>query len=456
VSLFRNRNGAWFVYGAGFLLFLTLWPARSFTGDANLPPLDPGFRIWAAFVLGLWLFGYALLLRAREPFPQDPRALAALGLGALALCFLSPMFSGDIHEYLIRGRILAVYHQSPYGHTPSEYPGDLFAPLSTWRNLPMDYGPAAGYLQAAASLPFVRSAAGTVFFYKFMMLGFYALLIWSLLRLCGELKLPGGTFLALAAGFNPPLIAHTLADGHNDLPMLALCVLSVYFLVRGHQARCMIAWTLAFLIKYSSALLFPFLAVGIIKHVTGQGGGRRLVCFFAGIAACLGITVLSYFPFRADLKTHFMVFGYLGKFYTNTLPYAIHQFLSAVGFGVSEDGVSLACKLLSGLVILAVFLVSVRKAESGSVLFFRAICLCHAAFFFQVSAPFHAWYLLWMLPWIVFSRWPCPAALLTLYSAVMLFAYAKRVNYLIILASILYVLWCFLSARLRKDARIAG
>ncbi len=61
----------------------------------------------------------------------------------VAVFLLPLLFSRDVYSYAFYGRIVGIYHQNPYVHTPVEFAGDSLWPLvgPKWVDTPAVYGP---------------------------------------------------------------------------------------------------------------------------------------------------------------------------------------------------------------------------------------------------------------------------------------------------------------------------
>ena len=112
---------------------------------------NPTLQLLQMICLAYFFAVYGITLWNWRRLDQGPRTLAwsvAL-VGALAWTLL-PADSSDLLEYIGFGRLVAVYHVSPYLHTYSEFT-DQFASYVTWDD-PMPYGPVVLPLFALAGL----------------------------------------------------------------------------------------------------------------------------------------------------------------------------------------------------------------------------------------------------------------------------------------------------------------
>ncbi len=425
------------VYHALSLLALTLitWVIAA-TGETNLPPLLGSVRLATNLLYLNLAASYFLLLSDRYAgaLPRVGWGLFA-GIG-LALCAMHPVFSGDLMEYLIRGRILGVYGLSPYAHVPAEFPNDLLFGFCTWKQNPDSYGPLFVLLETVPALVVPGSVFLSVWIEKAILLAFLCLGVFFFRRLASGFA--DADRLAVAFAFCPLLVVATLVDGHNDIVMLAFTLGACHFFRTKRYSWAFIFITLGFLVKYTVLLILPFLVAAAVKEKWGRGGKFPAGFIVRQIAMNAAVVVFAFAPFWAGQNTFLALIRASGWFYTNTLPYALHQGLALSGFSVSEATVKYGLLAAFGAVYTALLLRAWKTALSDDRIFFRTLCAAYLAFYVTITIPFGFHYLLWCLPWLVLSRWPFENLLVTLYSFAGLFSYFKRMNYLLILAAAAY------------------
>ncbi|MBI3315944.1 MAG: hypothetical protein HYZ87_03100, partial [Candidatus Omnitrophica bacterium] len=220
-----------FYYAASVaLLFLIPW-AKMHWHETNLPPLLAEVR-WVINLIYLNLAAAFFILiknASKKPAPRLVWWAVFAGLAA-GLCAAHPVFSGDLMEYLMRGRILGVYHQSPYQQVPAAFPQDMLYAHSTWKANPDSYGPLHVVLETVPAILSPGSIRGMLWLEKLIFLGFMAVGIYFFKRLVSEYD-PKASPVATVFLFalNPLLWVSTVIDGHNDTVMLALTLAAVYF-----------------------------------------------------------------------------------------------------------------------------------------------------------------------------------------------------------------------------------
>ncbi len=443
-------------YVFSLLSLFVFWWAQIHFSDTNLPPLKASTRLAINLVFLNLAFSYYALIK-RAPEEKLPLKIWVLwGVIGVFLCLAPPVFSGDIHEYLMRGRILGIYHLNPYQHVPAEFPNDLLCPRSTWPNNPHTYGPLFVWAQTLPAVLFKDSIPGMVWAQKVILLVFAGVGITyfsKIIRQCG-FKNPELLLVSFAA--NPLLVVGTVIDGHNDTMMLAFMIMSVYFLLRKSYTRCFVFWSFGFLTKYTVIVLLPYLVFTAVKAKAEERKSFPWSFLLRQAAVNVALIAAAFAPFWAGKKTFVVLIEASHWFYTNTIPYAVFQALEFFRFPVEPNTIRSGFLAMYFFYYAGVLWSLIKGPAVDPKRFFRHLTLIYFLFYLGVTIPFGYHYFLWPLPWLILSRWPLSDWLLVLYSFTGLFAYWKRMNYLILLAGIVYaasLLWRAGQSGVKREAQ---
>lgn len=435
------------------VLCLAIIPwAQHLWQDVNLPPLKPQTR-W--LINGLFiqvLAAFFWMMRSAEAGGEKRRYLWVLA-SVLPICAAWPVFSGDLWEYLIRGRILMHYGENPYTFYPQHIPDDLLYGHTSWRYSGLVYGPLSLLLQAVAAVIAPASMTASAFFFKVMLVPFWLWGVHSFAKLVATDPQMSDAQRRAAWIFNPLLIVVTFLDGHNDLIPTVACIAAFGYAWHRKPFPALLAWTAAFAVKYHVLILWPVLLLAILgrQQQTADRLNRTVLLRNATLYCMIqmGLAAAIFLPWWPGIAHSFsQLFRGLSLFYNNTLPYALHQGVEmliqrpvpVVWIEVVLD----AC--FGGVYLWGAYQIWTGARRGESVRIFRAVAAIHLAFFLQLTSPMAAWYLVWALPWIILSRWPLPAVMVTLFSFAGMFAYFKRINYLILLALGAYGTLCWVRA----------
>ncbi len=420
------------IHLAVLLLLITFHFVKNAFGDGNLPPLHPYGRVWINLVF-LMLLPTTWLIYFRITPGFSARSIT-LYLAAGALIATSfPIFSGDLNEYLIRGRIMSHYGLSPYAHYPMEFPQDLFYPLSVWTRVPQSYGPVTAYIQALVTWLCGHTVWAPTWCFKLMTLAMLAVTTFGIGRLARLMDANPGIAMSMFC-FNPFVIVSFLQDGHNDIFMIGFLVFAVLALTASKNTAAMLLTLLAIMSKYTAVYAAPFLFIMALKSQFRLGGWKAVLRWLVmtSLAGLLLIAAL-YAPFLEKIMEHFkFLLAFSDGFYTNAVPYAVRQALGLAGLDVSPELISAIFRkgylvLYAGLLI-ACF----RVPQAASSAFMKILTVAFLGFCFQITSAWSQWYLTWSFPWLILARFPKNPWLYLMLTLVGLFAYFKRPNYLLL------------------------
>lgn len=411
-----TRWSLWAALGGSFLIYglLALWfPLAS--NVARVPAAD--IRSFAPTLLGglayalLLVLLFALLIVAcgragAGGLGRRPLAIILLGGLLLALPLLAayPINATDLFRYFIRGRIAAVYGQSPYALAPAAFAGDPFLPLAgEWAGETSPYGPLWEIVAAGmAALAGDRLLLG-VWLFKGLAVACFLLtaaLLWSLL--------PDGRArpaYALLWAWNPALLLTFALNGHNDALMLLWLVLGYWLGRRGRPAAGFWVMALAALTKPVAALVLPFFLIDALRHLPGGRARARYAVVAVGGAAALGW--LAFLPWAGaagawrtpvDLALRLLREASGGAGFSP----AVWVYF-ALGRRVSIAAIGLA----AGAIFAAFALWLLWRAGRG-----RSPLRGAADVFFGYLATalnFRLWYAVWPFPWLLLDAAGDPA-----------------------------------------------
>jgi alpha-1,6-mannosyltransferase len=259
-------------------------------GPFGITGLDLG-EVGVIAVLSAMFAAYVVAVGAADRL--SPRAVLMTIAGLHALVVLAPpLLSTDIFSYSAYGRMGALYGTDPYLHGPHAIALDQVFPYvgAKWSYIPTVYGPVfttLSYILAPLSI------AASILAYKAIAVLASLVtvaLVWNAARLRGVDPVKG---VALV-GLNPLLVVYGVGGGHNDLMMITVMVIGVYFVLQHRERAAGATMIVATGIKLTAGLLLPFAIAG----GTGRRAGnprRELLIGAAIAAATLGVLTLVLF-----------------------------------------------------------------------------------------------------------------------------------------------------------------
>ncbi|MGD9891849.1 MAG: glycosyltransferase family 39 protein [Dehalococcoidia bacterium] len=408
------------------LLFGLTWPLRIWQSPDAITESEPlsamlgqttaGFARFVA-TLVIWGAGYALICHiSRRPFTDGARRALFLFpiVFALTLVPTWAAASKDVYHYVLEGRTLVVYGESPLTTPPAAFPDDpLRWIVSSWEWEPSRYGPlwaqiaavpvwVAGDHLRAAVLGF--KVIGVVSF-----LAIVALVYATARRVRPDLAIPAFVFVA----WNPLLLFESAANAHNDIVMVAFTALALYCAARRNWTLAFPALAAAVLVKFTTGLLGPLLLIWAWQTTRGRPVERRQIIVGLGLAVCL--TVVCYALFWTGADTFRALTGAAGDA-LNSPGWLLREVLERLG--VSERAAGIVVTLPLALLFAAAYIVLLRGTKSGDRLpsgsagilpasmssdrTFPSFVWCGVAaltaYLWLASWWFWPWYVTWVLP----------------------------------------------------------
>ncbi|GAB4408196.1 MAG: hypothetical protein Fur0044_01400 [Anaerolineae bacterium] len=239
--------------------------------------------------------------------------LLILGFGLIfgfTLIWLYPITANDLFRYVLRGRIWAVYGESPMLSPPNNFPNDPYIAFAgEFGEWVSGYGPlweiivqvplrlfgATDMVPGSLSLKLV-----VLLFYGLcaVLIGWFAKpRVTSFLTFTSSPSLASDSASTLALLFfawNPLILMQGPGNGHNDMVFMALMVLGIVLWQRKLWWAATLALTLATLAKITSLLLLPLFAIVLLKSESSWR--QRLL---KALGAALIVLVTAYIVYRA-------------------------------------------------------------------------------------------------------------------------------------------------------------
>jgi dolichol-phosphate mannosyltransferase len=287
---------------------------------------------------------YLALILRRQPSGLSMKLVgAAVALQTVVALARPPGATEDLWWYAIYGRILAVYHASPYTHVAAQYPHDPLLALvgHTWRHTPSVYGPAFTALSGAASFVLGPTLLGTRLFYQGLAaaaLVTACVVVWRRTRSADAIA-----FFALS----PFTALYLVNGGRNDVLVGVALLGAVVLASRGRTTAAGVVGGLGALVKLTGMVGVAALVVSLAVR------GRRGDAQHVGVAA--GLTVVGAY-LLAGLSAVFTPMDTAGSLYSRE---SVWRLLSLLGRELPVTELALAAL---GLVVCWVLF---RNARSG-------------------------------------------------------------------------------------------
>lgn len=326
-----------------------------------------------------------MLLRRRDALDEGAaRLLFRWPIAFAAACFLTyPVFTQDLWLSAVWGRMIAA-GVNPYetlftAATIGGLPLDHFP-------MPMSYGPLWGLVSAAVTVIAADDPVAIGLVSKAVLAGAWIGALVLVARLAAARPLPERCMALAAFGWMPLSVTQTVAEGHNDVAMIALALLWLLLLLRG-RAAAPLALAASVLAKYVTA---PLLALDAIHALRAAriGWRRYLLRMAAPLLLLFGVMALF---FRSD------------DFFDGVRMVNEWRFLrprdalAALEAGLGLPATPLALALVALFPAVAVHRVVVYLRDPAPDEMIKAALAIMAALLLSVSAHVWPWYALWVL-----------------------------------------------------------
>ena len=339
------------------------------------------------------------ILRAETVSDQSLRYLFRFAIAVALIEMLNyPVFTTDFWLSIAWGRMIA-HGQNPYyaDMTTSALDG---LPISNWGDR-MTYGPLWGLVSAGLTWIAGRREWLEFLLFKTVLVGAWISSLVMLRRIAARISAREIAMVTCLFGWLPMSSRFALAEGHNDIVLIAPMILWLMLLVRGPLWGATPSLVGSSLIKYISAplLALDFLGQRILHRNTLR---RYLLSLLPSILIAVGLFLLfardPSFLHAADQMRSW-------TFWTPST--ALLELGDELGFRVAGRLVNLAV-LLGCLGLLGFYLVRFLRSRSIQ-RFFSLVLAVVITVLFTVVGHVWPWFMLWALPGAVLT-WRSPLA----------------------------------------------
>lgn len=225
-----------------------------YIGYFNRPLSTAIFISIVILMYGLYLFSLRIISQGIISKKVFWGLLTAI---CVILFFSYNAFSYDLFNYIFDAKIVTHYHQNPYLHKALDYPGDPMLSFMHWTERTFPYGPV--WLSLTVPISFIGFGYFllTWYFFKLLMLGSFIGSAKLIEKIAEKCKFKNPLFIVAAFALNPLVIIESLVSSHNDIVMVFLMLLSVYYLFGARFLSSSVSFLLAFLLKFANAFLLP-------------------------------------------------------------------------------------------------------------------------------------------------------------------------------------------------------
>lgn len=362
--------------------------------------------IYALILISMTILYFLIIKRREKIFKNSKRMFIFIAIIAIIFIVVVPFTSSDIFYYLGIGRINSTYSQNPYYTTIMDFVEDgdnakflendtvlLKGYKNFWADTTVVYGPVWTLIcKLVASLSFGSIDIGLLVFKMLNVLAH---------MLCCYLiyKITKKKIFVLLYGLNPFIMIEAIANVHNDIFIVLLTLLSLYFLVKKKNLLLsVLCLSLATGIKYLTIILLPFVIIYYFRNE--KPWVRFIKCIEYGLIF-LAFLILPYLLYVRD-------FHVLKGLLTQQEKVTKNFYVIICKYLTKPEGlVEIISKTLLGAFAIIYFFVCVTLLNKRKISFRKEIQKAQyflIAFLFLIITNFQPWYIMWLFPLMIWQK----------------------------------------------------
>lgn len=337
-----------------------------------------------------------LIKKEKKIFKNKKELIIFILIISSIFTIILPYTSSDIYYYIGDSWLSAEYNQNPYYTSVADLQeeginDEILENTGYWKNTTSIYGPMWNNIAFMLVKLSFGSLTAALYVFKIASLIIHGLNIFLIYKITKSRK------YMIIYGLNPLVLMDLLSNVHNDIYLIAFILLSLYFLIRKKNIYLsLIFLAISVSIKYSTILLVPFILLYCFRDKDILS--KLLKCFICGIGI-IGIVVLLYLPYYKDptIFTNMLVQG--NKYSQSILFYLKNEATPQI----YNSANTLALPAFAIIYITSIFTELFNKNAKISKLL-KSYNFMSLVFIFIVLTTFQKWYILWILPTIIWQN----------------------------------------------------
>ena len=350
-------------------------------------------------VIGLLLiFGIVYVLtikKEKKIFDNTKQVLIFIAIISFIFMLVLPFLSSDIYYYIGDSWLAAKYGENPYYTTVSQLQeqginDEILNNTGYWRNTTSVYGPLWNSIAKLLVSFSFGSVTIALFIFKIASYLIHVLNSYLIYKITKSKK------YMLLYGLNPLVLIEFLSNVHNDIYLVLFILLAIYFLVRKKNIYfTMVFLALSVSIKYSTVLLVPFILIYCFRDKTIPK--KILYCMLSGLSI-IALVIVFYLPYYRDytIFTNMLVQG--DRYSQSIMLYLMEKADANVFSLITSLRLPIFAITYINCLIILLFKRSLKVKE-----IMKSYNWIMLIFIFLVLTNFQKWYILWLLPTIIWQ-----------------------------------------------------
>lgn len=351
-------------------------------------------------VIGLViLFGiiYLLVIKDRkEIFKTNKQVIILIIIiSCLFMCIL-PFLSSDIYYYIGDSWIDAEYGENPYYVSVKDLQDigindEILKNTGYWYNTTSVYGPLWNFIAKILVTFSFGNVTIALFIFKLASLFIHIINCYLIYKITKDIK------YVLLYGLNPLILIEFLSNVHNDIYLILFILIALYFLVqKNNKILTLIFLALSISVKYSTVLIVPFILIYMYKD---KSLSKKIgYCIISGLSI-IGIVIALYLPYYRDMSIFSNMLVQGTKYSQSIILFIMKTHTERNIFNLINK---LAIPIFAIVYINTIIILLFKKDISIKEIFskYNYIMLI---FIFIVLTNFQQWYILWLIPTIMWQ-----------------------------------------------------
>ena len=259
---------------------------------------------------------YFIIIKRKNIFESPKKTIIFITIISAIFTVMLPWTSSDIFYYMGVGELDSVYKQNPYYISMRQYYNENKENINDdilekgakgyWGNTTAVYGPIAALIFKICAKISFKNINFCLIVFKLVNLAIHIFCCFLIYKITKKTK-----FVKLY-GLNPFILIEFLGNVHNDIIVVCLILLSIYFLLKKKNILLsVLILAVATGIKYFTILLLPAI---VLYHFRNEKSIlKRLVkCIQYGIIF-LGLVMLEYILYYKDPSIFTAMMAQTGK-----------------------------------------------------------------------------------------------------------------------------------------------
>lgn len=249
---------------------------------------------------------YLYIIKQKEFFSNIKEIIINVLIAGSIFMFMLPWTSSDIFYYMGVGELDGVYNQNPYYTTIKQYgtenqeeiiDDEIFEQGANnyWADTTVVYGPIAQLLFKTCAVLSFKNINLCLFVFKLFNLIIHIANCYLIYKLTDKKS------FSIMYGLNPFILLEFIGNVHNDVILVFLVLLSIYFLLKKENLYMSVLFlALSAGIKYFTILLLPLIILYYYRSEK-RIGIRLLKCILFGLLF-VAIILIEYSIYFRDFQ----------------------------------------------------------------------------------------------------------------------------------------------------------